>query len=236
MESLLGYAVLLSIMGALGWLRKRQEAKADQQRMDEPKTSIDDLPEATRRQLYGESAQPIREARPAQRASQSAGPPAIRTARAKQQQAPSRREAPPRREAPARRATPTQNRGQQQTRQQQQAPQTTMDRMHSALHQMAESVQEQMDQMEGRPAPPTPPPPRRKPRKSPQQLAAEQAEHQQEARQKRAKAITARAQRQREMKAAITRKPSKHLLGDADAIRRGIILAEVLGTPKGLEF
>jgi len=234
MESMIFYVIIMGIIGALSWLRKRQEEKAHQKRLDEPGTSIEDMPEATRRQLYGDTAQPIREARPARPTAQTAPPPVIPTARPRQQQAPARRQAAPAQQAPARRQQQRSTPQPQATRQQ--APQPTMQRMRSALEQMAESVQEQMDQVEGRPTAPPQPPPRRRQGKSPEQLAAEQRKSQQEARRKRSKVDAARAKRQREVQAAIARKPSKHLLGDSSELRRGIILAEVLGTPKGLEF
>jgi hypothetical protein len=229
MEPMIFYAIVMSIIGALSWLRKRQEEKAQQRRMDEPGTTVEDMPEATRRQLYGDAAQPIREARPAQRTAQASAPPAIPTARPRQQQkAPARRQATPA-QAPARR---------QQSRPtpQRQAQRPTMQRLSSALEQMAESVQEQMNEMEGRPAAPPQPPPRRRQGKSPEQLAAEQQKRQQEASRKRSKVEAARAKRQREVQAAVARKPSGRLIGDSNELRRGIILAEVLGKPKGLEF
>lgn len=232
MEGMFFYAVILVIMGVLGWFRRLQENKSNQRRMDEPNTSIEDLPEATRRQLYGDTAQPIREARPAQRSTQTA-PPVVPTARARQQRP--ARQAPPRRQAQPRTQSASQQQQTPSAPAQPQAQQPTMKRMRSALEQMAETMQDQMDQIEGRPAAP-PPPPRRRATKSPQQLAAEQAKQKEAARLKRTKSDAARAKRHREMQAATARKSSKHILGNINDLRRGIILSEILGTPKGLEF
>jgi pyruvate dehydrogenase E1 component len=70
MEGLFFYAVILVIMGVLGWLRRVQENKAERDRMNEPRTPAHELPPETRRQLYGEG-HTVREATPARQQSQS---------------------------------------------------------------------------------------------------------------------------------------------------------------------
>jgi hypothetical protein len=239
MEQLFVYAVIMMIIALFGYVRKMQEEREARKRQEQKPIDPADLPPETRRQLYGDQGHTVREARPAQKQSKpQAVPPPVRRAQA----APAKRQAAPvsQRSEPR---VPAAKQAQGQAPSQRTAPAPpTFDRMRRALEQMAESIQEQAQKAEGRPKVPPAVPQRPavapgQVRKSAEQLANEQARRQAQLRGQHG-AIKTTARQVSTVPSAPKPRPRRQqtrLFSNLSDVRRGIVINEVLGPPKGLQ-
>ena len=224
MEQVIIFLIFIGVAAAINAAKKFQEKQQQEHRDSEPKLSRDDLPEATRRMLYGDSAEPQtaqprsepgipvaqpRQAVPPRRVQQQAAPAQRREFVREARPVPQRRVAvarPPE-EAPARPVPEALAEAQWQEQEDQRAVRARMQRA------LQERGQRQAQRKARRPA---------------------QAEKPQaEARPQRAARPAAPAPRPQ----PAARRPLNlvELFGDMHAVRRGIIMQEVLGTPKGLQ-
>lgn len=252
MDNFIGLLVFIVIMTVVSIARKIQEAKQEAARKQQPTLRREDLPAATRRQLYGDGpdleldvpvAKPRRDATAAPQAPQR---PESVYERSPDWELQSRDEhAPPGWEKAARaeeRRMPWEEAAQQQAAperrapipvapQQRQKPQPRQS-MPPAAEDPLRQAREFMEQLMGRPAPQ--PEPVRTPR--PKRTQKQAAQRQTPQTVHHAAMPTQATAKPRAAKETVRRSPAFHeLIHDLDSVRRGIILLEVLGPPKSLQ-
>ena len=242
MEHLIGFIILMAI-AVIGTINKvKEDRKAEERRRSQPKTSRDDLPAETRRQLYGDiegDTYEVPVARPRQ------ATPVEMPVEPGQSDAPQRRpiplEQPQRRmDAPPRRGVPTPQQRQQMPQQRQAMPQRPQQRpaqpqrpqtMQQPAQQQWRTAQAQQEQAA------------RRLQAQRDKHARTQYESEQAARLKRmGKEDRERHQRMQEqlrLQKELLKKHRQFLQSlrftDQNSIKRAFVQREILGTPKALQ-
>jgi len=237
MDDILGFLFIAAVVviSLLGKLREQKRAARNRrERVGQPQVKAKDLPEATRRQIYGSPEIPTARSR-------GAGPPAYapraatpRVIRPSQEQ-PRPLEMPPRMAEPRpsppplRKSTPQ---IQQRRTGSERPPRSLRERFEEVRGQLQQAFEEAIEEaVPERKRPPQQPVAR--PQGTPRHLPAKPPQRSREH-------PPADRQRERPPRSGTEygRRPERGLGGlclDLDSVRRGIVMSEVLGPPKGLQ-
>ena len=219
-EELIGL-VIFGVIAAISGLAKLQEQRKEEQARKERgnRKGVDELPEATKRMLYGDGGPPV-----ARRRGEGPPPPPVAVPRA---------EAP--RPAPQRRPVPQRQQGMPAAPQRQQPPQRQQ--APAAPRPIAQPLPQQQD-WRGTPAmPQAPQPDYRESSRVASEHAQERARSAEEAIREEARYRSTDAARQ-----PVAKQPARmsqaqlfrSLARNKNALRASMITMEVMGTPKGL--
>jgi hypothetical protein len=238
MDDLLGLLIFAAI-AVVGVVSKVVEGRKAEQRKNRPIVKRDDLPEATKRMLYGDGAGPrtatprqdaphIPTAKPRGAVTQTVPPPTPQPRQTAPQRRPVPQSAGQRQQAPqAQRETPARRMATSASKTASQVPQT----LREARRQTHRSLQQAWNAAQRKQPPPTPPQQQQE-EEQPLRHAKQQARPQ-----NRQEAVAqTKARARKNIAAAPKRKKTsiQALFTNSHNVRLGVIMREILGPPKGM--
>ena len=232
-DNIFGF-IIFAVIAGVTILGKIKESRGEQDR-DKGRKILrrEDLPEATRRMLYGD-VEDIRTAKPRQARPSATHTPRVQPIPTAQprQAPPQRRQAPPQRQAatPAPRQAPPRRAPQVTTRQARQ-------QLHRTLREVARPSRKADPSWTPQQHRHTQPQKTRAQRQPDPAWTPEQHQHVQRQKTRTQRQAAQRAVAPPEERRPSSRRPSMSTwLRHPDTMRKGIILREILGPPKGFDF